>query len=293
MYKILLFYKYTEIEDLQALIASQRELCGKLSLKGRLIIANEGMNGTFEGTEENVVKYIEALKSDARFVDVHMKLSDGTGHAFPKLSIKLRKEIVSSHLGEKDVDPRKTTGKYLQAEELHQWIKSSKEFYIVDMRNDYEFEVGHFAGSILPPLKNFRDLYDILPTLSNLKNKTVVTVCTGGVRCEKASGFLVKNGFSDVYQLFGGIVTYMEKYPNEDFKGMLYVFDGRVTMGFNVDDSNHEVVGKCWYCQKPAEKYLDCAYLHCHGKRHFLSCDECLVCNGGFCSLVCQQKKTE
>lgn len=293
MYKILLFYKYIEIEDPQALMVSQRELCDRLFLKGRLIIANEGINGTFEGTQENVAKYIETLKSDARFADVHIKLSAGTGHSFPKLSIKIRKEIVSSHLGEKDVDPRETTGKYLQAEELHQWIQDGKEFYIVDMRNDYEFEVGHFAGSILPPLKNFRDLSGILPAISNLKNKTVVTVCTGGVRCEKASGFLVKNGFADVYQLYGGIVTYMEKYPNENFKGVLYVFDGRVTMGFNVDDSNHEIVGKCWHCQKPAERYLDCAYLHCQGKRHFLCCGECLISNGGFCSSVCQQKKTE
>ena len=293
MYKIVLFYKYTDITDPQALMNSQRVLCNILELKGRLIIAQEGINGTFEGTQENITKYVAELKSDPRFADVHIKLSEGTGLAFPKLSIKVRDEIVSSHLGEKDIDPRKTTGKYLQSEELHQWIESGKEFYIVDMRNDYEFEVGHFAGSILPPLKNFRDLSGIIPSISNLKDKTVVTVCTGGVRCEKASGFLVDNGFADVYQLYGGIVSYMEKYPNENFKGALYVFDGRITMGFNLADPKHEVVGKCWHCQQPAERYLDCAYIHCKGKRHFLCCDECLQSQGGYCGAVCEQENTQ
>ncbi len=291
MYEIVLFYKYIQIADPEALMNSQRALCQQLGLKGRLIIATEGVNGTFEGTKENIAKYIEALKSDARFADIHFKLSAGTSDAFPRLSIKVRNEIVSSHLGEKDIDPRTTTGKYLQAEELHQWIHGGREFYIIDMRNDYEFEVGHFAGSILPPLKNFRDLAGILPSIKSLKDKTIVTVCTGGVRCEKASGFLVNNGFSDVYQLYGGIVTYMEKFPNEDFKGTLYVFDGRVTMGFNLTDPKHEVVGKCWLCQKSAEKYLDCSYLHCRGKRHFICCDECEVSEEGYCGIVCKIKE--
>ena len=293
MYKIVLFYKYIDITDPQALMNSQRLLCDSLGLKGRLIVAHEGINGTFEGMEGNISKYVSELKSDPRFADVHIKLSEGTGSAFPKLSIKVRDEIVSSHLGEKDIDPRKTTGKYLQPEELHQWIESKKEFYIVDMRNDYEFEVGHFAGSILPPLKNFRDLSGIIPSISNLKDKTVVTVCTGGVRCEKASGFLVDNGFADVYQLYGGIVSYMEKYPNENFKGALYVFDGRITMGFNLSDIKHEVVAKCWHCQQPTERYLDCAYIHCKGKRHFLCCDKCLESQEGCCSSVCKQVNTQ
>lgn len=290
MHQIVLFYKYTPIANPEVLAKKQRQLCDKLSLKGRLIIAYEGINGTFEGLAENIANYVSALKADPRFEDIHFKLSDGTGNAFPRLSVKVRPEIVSSHLGEKDIDPTKITGKYLQAEELHDWIHNGKEFYIVDMRNDYEFEVGRFANSILPPLKNFRDLAGILPTLKSLKDKTVVTVCTGGVRCEKASGFLVNNGFSDVYQLYGGIVTYMEKYPNEDFKGTLYVFDGRVTMGFNLSDPKHEVVGKCWLCKKSAEKYVDCAYLHCRGKRHFICCQECIETYEGYCSAICKLK---
>jgi len=287
MYEILLFYKYIDIEDPKKMMDDQRALCLELGLKGRIIVAKEGINVTLEGLKENTDKYVDILRSDARFSDIHFKRSPGTGNAFPKLSVKVRPEIVSSHLGEKDIDPRKVTGKYLQAEELHEWIESGKEFYIVDMRNDYEFEVGHFANSILPPLKNFRDLSGILPSLESLKGKTVLTVCTGGVRCEKASGFLVANGFADVYQLFGGIVTYMEKYPNEDFQGTLYVFDGRITMGFNVSDSNHVVVGKCYWCGDSAERYVDCTNIHCRSKRHFIVCDDCLKEKRGFCSQEC------
>jgi UPF0176 protein len=287
-YQVLLYYKYINIDDPQGLRDQHMQICQELDLKGRIIIANEGINGTLEGTVENTEKYVNFLQNDPRFADIHMKRSVGTGNAFPKLSVKVRSEIVSLHLGENDFSPTDTTGKYLQPEDLHQWFLDKREFYIVDMRNDYEHKVGFFKDSILPPLKNFRDLPESLPTLAHLKGKTVVTVCTGGVRCEKASGFLVKNGFSDVYQLYGGIVSYMEKYPNQDFLGKLYTFDGRVTMGFNTDSSEHVIVSKCDKCQKISDNYVDCAYLRCKGHRHFICCTECIDTNGNsFCSQQC------
>lgn len=286
-YEILLYYKYTDLPDAAELTAAHKALCQELGLKGRVIIATEGINGTVEGTIENTAKYRAALTADPRLADINFKRSPGTGEAFPKLSVKLRDEIVSLHLGEADFSPTQVTGKYISAEELHNWIHSDKEFYIVDMRNDYEHAVGHFAGSILPPLTNFRDLPEALPKLAHLKDKTVVTVCTGGVRCEKASGYLVNNGFNDVYQLQDGIVTYMEKYPNEDFNGQLYVFDGRVTMGFNLDDPKRVIVGKCAKCDKPCEDYYNCANLNCH--KHIIVCSDCLSPGGlAFCSAECE-----
>lgn len=288
-YKIILYYNYTFIDDSELLLGQQRELCKDLGLKGRLIIAKEGINGTFEGTEENVEKYVEILKSDPRFADTHMKYSDGDGTSFPKLSIKVRDEIVSAHLGDEDLHPKDTTGKYIQAEELHQWFQEGKEFYIVDMRNDYEHKVGHFEDSLLPSFENFRDLPRIIKEIEHLKGKTVVTVCTGGVRCEKASGYLVKKGFADVYQLFGGIVTYMEKYPNQNFKGKLYVFDGRTTMGFNTEDPEHEVIGNCDICGKSSDHYIDCNYVHCKNHRHMICCEECFVSEGGYCCNECKE----
>jgi UPF0176 protein len=277
-YEILLYYKYVTIEDPEEFLAEHRQLCQELGLKGRIIIAYEGINGTVEGTVENTQKYIDTLTSDLRFADINFKRSPGTGEAFPKLSIKVRPEIVSLHLGEKDLNPNEVTGKYISAEELHDWMESGKEFFIVDMRNDYEHQVGHFEGSILPPLENFRDLPEVLPELEHLKDKTVVTVCTGGVRCEKASGFLVANEFKDVYQLKDGIVTYMEKYPNEHFKGQLYVFDNRITMGFNLDDPKREIVGKCAKCGAASEEYVNCANLNCH--KHFIVCRNCREADG-------------
>lgn len=274
-YQILLYYKYVFIENPEAEMKRQKRLCEELGLKGRIIVAKEGINGTVEGLKENTEKYIEEMKKDERFSDMHWKRSVGDGNSFPKLSVKVRKEIVSLNLGETcDIDPNQTTGIHLKPEELHNWIKEGKEFYIVDMRNAYEHKVGHFAGSILPPMENFRDLPKVVEQISHLKDKTVLTVCTGGVRCEKASGFLITQGFKDVYQLDGGIVSYMEKYPNEDFKGKLYVFDNRVTMGFYTDDPKHEVVGKCDTCGDKTENYVNCANLECH--RHFMACKKCV-----------------
>lgn len=273
----------------------QRALCEKLGLKGRVIVAHEGVNVTLEGTTEAIETYCAALLADPRFVDTHIKKSAGTGKAFPKLSVKVRKEIVSLGLLPKnDINPREVSGKYINSDEFHDLLnkkeKGEEDFVIVDMRNDYEHASGHFKGSVLPLMHNFRDLPKVLPTLEHLKNKKVVTVCTGGVRCEKASGFLVKNGFKDVYQLHGGIVTYMEKYENtekapaKNFLGSLYVFDDRVTMAFaDAKSGQRPIVGKCELCGDASEKYLNCANNDCH--RHFIVCEKCatdgLVC--GLC----------
>lgn len=291
MYKIILFYKYTNIENPEKEMFEQRDLCLKLGLKGRTIIAKEGINATLEGTDENIDQYMSIMKKNPRFTDIHWKVSEGTGSAFPKLSVKVRNEIVSLHLGEKDINPNDVTGKYLTPEELHSWIHDGKkEFYIIDMRNDYETKSGYFENSIFPQLSNFRDLNQALPMLDNLRDKTIVTVCTGGVRCEKASGFLVTQGFSDVYQLKGGIVSYMEKYPNQDFVGKLYVFDNRITMGFNIDSPEHKIVGKCEGCGKTTDQYVNCDNNFCH--RHFIECQDCIVKFDGKCPMGCRVMHT-
>jgi len=281
--QIILYYNDTDIENPELLKQQQEELCRSLNLKGRIIIAKEGINGTLQGDLAQTSQYVRAFASDERFAKTHFKYSDSDIDAFPKLSIKVRPEIVSGHLGPADINPTKVTGKYLQPEELHEWFKSGKEFYIVDMRNSYEHEVGFFKDAILPPLHNFRDLPNVLPLLEDKKQKTILTVCTGGVRCEKASGYLVNNGFNDVYQLYGGIVSYMEKYPNQDFLGKLYVFDGRFTMGFNLDSPEHQVVSNCSSCGKKSDNYIDCYNIHCKGHRHMIRCQDCLAEGKGYC----------
>jgi UPF0176 protein len=279
-YKILLYYKYVHIENPEALLAWHRAVCDILGFKGRIIIAKEGINGTIEGTVENTERYKEMLRSIGKdpvtkmmgkFSDIQFKESAGTGDAFPKMKIKVRKEIVSLHLGEDDVDPNEMTGTHLPPEGLKQWYEKGEDFVVIDMRNDYEFAVGRFKNSINPSLENFRDLPKQLEQIESLKDKKVVTVCTGGVRCEKASGYLKKKGFNEVYQLHGGMHKYMEKYPGEDFLGTLYTFDNRVTMDFG---GEREVVGECFSCKGKTERCENCANPSCN--KRLICCDTCV-----------------
>lgn len=274
----MLFYKYTHIEDPAAETERRRAVLDVLGIKGRFIVTEEGINGTGEGTNENVQKYIEWMQSQKMYRNIHWKLSGGTGSAFPKLSVKKRKEIVSLHL-ENDLHPNQITGVHLKPEELKKWFDNKKDFYIVDMRNDYELKSGKFENTIFPGLRNFRDLNEKIKEIEHLKDKTVLTVCTGGVRCEKASGFLKREGFKDVYQLDGGIVSYMQKYPGQNYKGSLYVFDGREIMNF--DGENHEVIGVCDFCQNKTENYSNCANKSCNLK--MLVCNDCLAIEPRFC----------
>lgn len=285
-FQVLLYYKYVTIENPVRAMREQRSLCTTLNLKGRIIVSAEGINGTIEGTTENTERYIEAMEQNEVFKGINYKKSAGTGDAFPKLSVKVRDEIVTSEVP--NLNPTDVTGKYLSAEDLHQWFEEKREFYIVDMRNDYEYISGFFEGSILSGFHNFKDLPTVVTKLAHLKDKTIVTVCTGGVRCEKASGFLVTNGFKEVYQLKDGIQTYMELFPNEHFKGKLYVFDNRLTIGFNTDDPKHEIVGTCMHCGAKADTYVNCMNHACH--LHFISCDNCLDEETGlaFCKDECK-----
>ena len=272
-FQTILFYNYVYIDNPVHFMREQMRLQESLGLLGRTIIAKEGINATIEGPVEKIEEYLTHFLADERFANTHIKRSKSFGTAFPKLSVKVRQEIVAMGLGACDIDPNKITGVHLKPEELHAWINSDKEFYIIDMRNAYEHDLGFFEGSIRPPMENFRDLPKFLESLEHLKNKTVVTVCTGGVRCEKASGYLLANGFTDVYQLDGGIVSYMEKYPNEDFVGKLYVFDNRMMMGFFTDDPKHKVVGRCIVCSAPSERFTNCHNHDCH--RQVIACETC------------------
>ena len=289
MYTIALYYKYVAIDDPESLKLAQKELLERLGAKGRIIVSKEGINGTFEAKNEAVNEYMAYMKSDHRFSDIHWKLSQGTedGTAFPRLSVKVRKEIVSLHL-ENDINPNVLTATHLSPSELRSWFTNGKEFYIVDMRNDYELKSGKFEQTIFPGLKNFRDLREKVDELNHLKQKTVLTVCTGGVRCEKASGFLKSKGFEDVYQLDGGIVTYMEQYPGKDFLGSLYVFDKRKIIHFEPKEQ-HRIIGICEKCNRPSERYENCTNLACH--KHFICCDSCLekTNNHAFCSETCEK----
>ncbi len=285
MHTVLLFYKYVTIADPQALVEWVRERAEHYQLLGRCLIAEEGINGTFEGLTENANAFAaELVQHDAVLADMNIKRSRGTGDAFPKLAVRVRKEIVGTRFPKEEADPEHKTAPHLKPEELKALYEEQADFVVVDMRNDYEFASGHFKNSIDPGLRAARDLPEALAKLEPYKNKKVVTVCTGGVRCEKMAAYLMSHGFSDVSQLENGIHAYMEKYPGEDFLGTLYTFDQRVVMDFG---GPRQKVGKCYLCQKETEQYVNCANYVCH--LHFLVCGACKGTTGRtYCSETCE-----
>ncbi len=281
-YQVLLFYKYVTVEDPAALAAWIRDRAVYYGLTGRCLVAEEGINGTFEGETEKTESFAQEILADERFADMQIKRSAGNGAAFPKLAVKVRKEIVGTRFPE-TIDPRKKTAPRITPDELREWYEKGEDFVVIDMRNDYEYQSGHFKDSINPGLENSRDLPEVLPKLEPYKNKKVLTVCTGGVRCEKMSAFLLENGFEDVQQLENGMHGYMEKYPGKDFEGALYTFDQRLTMDFG---GEREVIGRCRLCETKTEAYVNCANLACH--LHFLACENCQGEKGTFCSSECR-----
>jgi UPF0176 protein len=286
-HQVLLFYKYVTISDPEQFKLWYKGLCEKHNLTGRTLVAEEGLNGTVEGLVLDTEAFAKELLSDARFSDMQIKRSVGTGKSFPKLSVKVRPEIVGTRYP-KEIDPRVYTPKHLSPDELRAWYETQKDFVVVDMRNSYEFESGHFKNSIDPGMVASRELPEkikkIKEAIGDVENRTVLTVCTGGVRCEKMAAYLESTGVKNVYQLDGGMHSYMEKYPGKDFLGTLYTFDERLVMDFGGD---REVIGKCKRCEVKTEKYQNCANAVCN--MLFLICDGCMSSEGpGFCSEKCE-----
>ena len=283
-YQVLLFYKYVHLEDPEVVASGVRALAETYALTGRVIVAEEGINATLEGTVDDTEAFAQTVRQDDRLADMQIKRSHGNGISFPALSVKVRKEIVGTGFSKEEADPTVRTAPRLAPEELRSWFQDNREFTIIDMRNNYEFSSGHFKGAVQPDISASRHLPLAMGKLEPLKEKTVVTVCTGGVRCEKMSAYLQSHGFTNVYQLDGGIHSYMEQFPGKDFLGTLYTFDKRLTMDFG---GEREVIGTCRLCGTTTEHYVDCAEDTCH--YHFLACTDCARADGrAYCSPECK-----
>jgi len=282
VHQVLLFYKYVTIIEPGALAERFRTLMAKYQLLGRVIVASEGVNATMEGLKQNTEDFIKELFEDGRLADIEVKRSLGDGKSFPRTSVKVKEEIVSTKFDAKEVDPRLKTAPKLSPEELRKWYEEQRDFVVVDMRNDYEYISGHFKDSINLGLDSSRELPKALEKIEELKDKTVLTVCTGGIRCEKMSAMLQAKGFKDVYQLENGIHAYMEQYPGKDFLGTLYTFDDRKTMHFG---GEREVIGTCHLCSAKTENYVNCMNDRCH--LFYLLCEECQGGGKLACSDTC------
>ncbi|MFB5662642.1 rhodanese-related sulfurtransferase [Alteribacillus sp. HJP-4] len=262
-YQVLLYYNYVRIEDPEEFASEHLRYCKELGLKGRILVAEEGINGTVSGTIEQTTQYMKNLTADARFADTEFKIDESAGHAFKKMHVRPREEVVSLKLDE-DIDPNELTGEYLDPKAFKEAMER-EDTIILDARNDYEYDLGHFRGAIRPDIHNFRELPDWLQkNKDKFEGKKVLTYCTGGIRCEKFSGFLKREGFEDVAQLHGGIVTYGK---DEDVKGELwdgkcYVFDERISVPINRVD--HVIVGRDHFDGTPCERYVNCASPECN-----------------------------
>ncbi|MFZ5954714.1 MAG: rhodanese-related sulfurtransferase [Candidatus Dependentiae bacterium] len=284
MYKILLFYKYIDLDKPHYFADWQRELCTRLNLKGRIILAEEGINGTVGGHPEQIEEYKRIMLAHELFCDVDFKEAMSQGDPFPRLRIVVKNEIV--HLG---LDPKVITaanaGKYLTPEEAHALVDQKPEdLIIIDCRNKAETDVGTFVGSIRPNTNYFREFPEYVDNnLDLLKDKQVLMYCTGGVRCERASAYIKsKNIAKEVYHIKGGIDRYVEKFPDGHFRGKNYVFDGRITVRVNND-----ILGSCYLCNKPYDEYENCMNASCN--KHFIACPDCVKQYESTCSTTCKE----
>ncbi|WP_251517107.1 rhodanese-related sulfurtransferase [Staphylococcus sp. Marseille-Q6910] len=283
-YRVLLYYKYTTIDDPDTFAMEHLDFCKSLDLKGRILVSTEGINGTVSGTVEATDQYMEQLKSDARFADITFKIDKAEGHAFKKMHVRPRQEIVASGL-DNDVDPTDETGKYLSPKEFKSALES-EDSIVIDARNDYEYDLGHFRGAVRPDIRRFRDLPEwIKENKDQFMDKKIVTYCTGGIRCEKFSAFLLKEGFEDVSQLEGGIATYGKDPETQGdlWDGKMYVFDERISV--DVNNVEKTVVGKDWFDGTPCERYINCSNPECN--KQILSSEENEHRHLGACSYEC------
>lgn len=274
---IILFYKFVDMVDPSAFVLEHKQKCTELGILGRMLVAEEGINGTFEGTRDKIAEYVNFLKSDARFADIIIKESKGTGTGFPKLKIKVRPEVVTLGAGKFNV--KDETAKEISVTELKKLYENKEDFIVLDLRNDYEIATGKFEKTIDPGLVNFRDLPGKLKEMGNLKGKKIVAVCTGGIRCEKATCLMKREGFENIYQLKDGIHTYMKEYPGQEFKGSLFVFDNRLVTDV-VPTENKEIIGRCKFCSIPTETYYSDD--RTRPSRKVLCCDTCYDVNKQF-----------
>ncbi len=277
MKKVILYYKFVPVTDPVMTMRWQRELCRRLGLKGRIIISSHGINGTLGGDIENVREYKREMNRSVVFKDIVYKWSDGTGEEFPRLSVKVRPELVA--FGAPDeikVDQHGVVGggKHLRPEQLHELVATrGEEVVFFDGRNAYEAKVGRFKNAVVPDTRTTHDFLTEIESdkYDDIKDKPVVTYCTGGVRCEALSALMKNRGFKEVYQVDGGVVKYGEQYGDDGlWEGALYIFDGRMTQRFS--DKSVDI-GECVHCGGKTSRFINCENVECN--KLVLVCDAC------------------
>ncbi|MES2386605.1 MAG: rhodanese-related sulfurtransferase [Bacteroidota bacterium] len=283
-YRILLYYCYVPVEDPESYREEHHALCLRLNLRGRIIIASEGINGTVSGLTSDCEAYMAALHADTRFADIDFKIEANEGHSFNKLYVRVKEEIVNADL--QHVKPYEATGIHLSPADFRN-IKNDPDVVLLDVRSNYEHGVGRFKNALTLDMENFREFPERVEELAkdpSLEGKKIVTYCTGGIKCEKASAYLLERGFKNVYQLHGGIIKYGIEEGGEDFEGKCYVFDNRVAV--DVNSVNPTVVSTCHICGTLSDRMVNCANAECN--LHAPVCEACGITMEGACSEECR-----
>lgn len=277
MQKVILYYKFVPVNDPAITMRWQRELCMRLELKGRIIISRHGINGTLGGDIEQLREYKREMNRSVLFKGITYKWSDGQQGDFPKLSVKVRDELVAFRASDEIIVTEQgiqNGGVHLKPEQVHQLIQErGDEVIFFDGRNAYEAKIGRFKNAVIPEVKTtpdfLRELED--PKYDAIKKRPIVTYCTGGIRCEILSVLMKNRGFQEVYQMDGGIVKYGEKYGDEGlWDGTLYIFDGRMTHRFS---AQAEDIGECEHCQGATSHMANCTDKACN--RLHVVCESC------------------
>ena len=289
--KIILYYGFAPVADPETMKLWQKTLCESLGLKGRIIISKHGINGTLGGDMSALKKYVRETKQFPGFGKIDFKWSEGTGNDFPRLSVKNRKELVAfTSPDEIKVEKSGITngGKHLKPAEVNKLVEErGDDVVFFDGRNAFEAKIGKFKNAIVPDVETSHDFIKELESgkYDHLKDKPIVTYCTGGIRCEILSAVMMNRGFKEIYQIQGGIVRYGETFKDKGlWEGSLYVFDERMTMDFS-DET--KVIGECEACGGATKNFVNCANLGC--KDLVLLCESCAATPE---NLVCKPTHT-
>jgi len=279
-FRTLLYYKYAQIEDAEIFARRHLKYCKQLNLLGRVIIADEGINGTVSGTVKQTKTYMKSLKENPIFEGIEFKIDEVDELSFNKMHVRYRTEVVT--LGEDKLFPD-SSAPHLSAEQVIA-MKDEEDVVMLDVRNNIEHEVGKFKGAVTMNIDHFRDFTENLDQLEHLKGKKVIAYCTGGIRCEKATTLMKQNGFENVYQIDGGIIKYGKETGGKDFEGKCYVFDKRILV--DVNSVNPSVISKCLICSETSSHMVNCSNPECN--EHFCVCESCGWDMNGACSEECK-----
>jgi UPF0176 protein len=242
-YKVAAFYQFAALPDFRCLREPLREICAGLVLKGSVLLAHEGINGTLAGSAEAIDALIAELRDDelfgGRLDNLELKFSSASAMPFQRLKIRLKKEIVT--LGDGEADPARQTGVYVNAADWNELI-AAPDTLVIDTRNAFEVAMGSFDGAVDPQIRSFGQFKEFARTLDPSKRRKIAMFCTGGIRCEKASAYLLSRGFAEVYHLKGGILKYLEAVPESEsrWRGECFVFDERIALGHGLRERRKE-----------------------------------------------------